>query len=295
MNLHRIKIIFNEILNLILTISKTFKVIIVSLKEKALNVLKKQYFLWFVKLLCFSLLSYHSIQLTFEYLSFKYNYKLIVSDYKQGIDFPNLTVCTDTNIFFDDQKFIQVFNVSDKVKEDHYSNHLDFWSEKFETIKNSSTFKSMLGLTIEPDQFIEIYGQFHNKNDLKTGKFSNFSEIFQIMRSIYGNQDFGICYKFLSKNRNIYLKDNDFIQINIKEIKRFSDLKPSIVYKRRIYPYLIINENNRNTFESSDSSLYLSTRSNSEIKIRKSSLKFLSTPYMQECNDEGMFLSNLQK
>ena len=286
----RIKIIFTEILNKIISISKKFKFFV---KENVFKLLKKHYILWFVKSLCFLFLFFHSFQLTFEYLSFEYNYKLIVSDYKQGIDFPVISVCTDNSVFFfDDQKVLQKFKVSEKVKENHHAK-FDFWSEKIVTIKNNFTFESMLGLTVEADQFIECYGHFHFYDDPKPANIENCSESLQIMKSIYGNQDFGICYKIVSKNRNIYLKDNDFFQIKIKLLKQFSSLRVfSIDYERMsFYPvmYLSIDDNNRNRFESRDSSIILSMKSSSEIKIRKTSLQLLSTPYMEECNNEGKF------
>ena len=46
-------------------------------------------------------------------------------------------------------------------------------------------------------------------------------EYLNIKKNIYANKEFGICFEFIDKNENIYLKDKDFIEIFIKnEIQR---------------------------------------------------------------------------
>src|SRR4051812_44007899 len=57
--------------------------------------------LYLVKLLCFLLLFCNAIQLSAQYLSFQYNYELIVFDNKHGFEFPDISLCTETNVFFD--------------------------------------------------------------------------------------------------------------------------------------------------------------------------------------------------
>ena len=249
----------------------------------------KLYFLSFVKLLCFLLLSYNAIQLTFEYLSFEYIYKLIVSDYKQEFDFPNINFCTDTNVFFDKMKIINKINSS--VIWNNEDEEEKFFRENIEIIMNETNFTEIEQLTVSQDELFECNGKVHLKNGSDQAEMVNCLESLVIMKSIYGNQDFGICYKIVSKNRNIYLKDNDFLEIliNSKFLSKFLTFLLFDGY----FPnyYLFIDENNRNHFKTRNTALVIqSINFKAEIKIQKTSVNFLSKPYMDECIKRSKYI-----
>ena len=74
-------------------------------------------FLIFVKILSFVCLVISGISVTFDYLSYPYIYELIVSDNKRGFDLPAISFCTERNVFFDKNKVIAKFNLSEKYEE----------------------------------------------------------------------------------------------------------------------------------------------------------------------------------
>ena len=45
----------------------------------------------------------------------------------------------------------------------------------------------------------------------KSVEIQNCFEKFEVLESIYGNKDFGICFKFTFNLKEVYLKDDDFI------------------------------------------------------------------------------------
>ena len=116
----------------------------------------------------------------------------------------------------------------------------------------------------------------------------------QISETIIANQDFGICYTFFANNHNIYLKENDFIGINVSKDKVIDFLVSYDVNDTNLFDentfnfyYLINNPNiipfngKQEVFKSDQIGFY------SELTFDKTSVKYLSAPYMQLCNEQG--------
>ena len=82
------------------------------------KLLRKTIFLAFVKCLCFVMILIQSIQMTIDFLKFSYNYDLNVIDIKNGFDFPSISLCTESNVFFSKEKVIKYFNL--KTEFDFY-------------------------------------------------------------------------------------------------------------------------------------------------------------------------------
>ena len=91
------------------------------------KLLRKKIFLAFVKSLCFVMILIQTIQMTIDFLKFRYNYNLNVIDIKNGFDFPSITLCTERNVFFTKEKVIKYFNL--RI---NYNFHV----EKFDDIFN---------------------------------------------------------------------------------------------------------------------------------------------------------------
>ena len=62
---------------------------------------------------CFVILVVSAVSKTSEYLDYPFIYKLIVSVNKYGFDLPAISVCTERNAFFDKQKVIKKFNLTE--------------------------------------------------------------------------------------------------------------------------------------------------------------------------------------
>ena len=93
-----------------------------------------------LNIICLLVLFYNAIYMTFHYLSFNYSYKLIVDDNKEGVDLPEISVCTENNILFAKSKVIQYFDVENVWKRNvievnkHYIHHQKFeWDKSNET------------------------------------------------------------------------------------------------------------------------------------------------------------------
>ena len=89
--------------------------------------LNYNYFFIFVKLFCLSILLKSGFSLTSDYLGFPFEYKLIVSENKNGFDFPSISVCTENNILFDKRKIIEHFGLHIEWNEFDYKLSEEFW------------------------------------------------------------------------------------------------------------------------------------------------------------------------
>ena len=70
-----------------------------------------------VKLFCLIILLKSGFDVTSDYLSYPFEYKLIVLDSKYGFDFPSISVCTENNVLFDKRKIIEHFGLHTQWKE----------------------------------------------------------------------------------------------------------------------------------------------------------------------------------
>ena len=188
-----------------------------------------------------------------------------------------------------------------------------FFRDYEKKIFESLSFDQMKNLTISANELFKCSAKLHFRYESKHSNatiIENCFERFDVLESIYGN-DFGICYTFFSKNYSIYLKDDDYIQFDIKYetqnkfmINGFFDTnlpseetendneefeKALELFSDDYFEfYLFVNKfktrlekNSKNVFKSTRNSL------NSELRFRKTSVELLSTPYMQECKQYG--------
>ena len=89
------------------------------------KLLSKTILLAFVKCFCFVMILIQSIQMTIDFLKFSYNYELNVIDIKNGFDYPSISLCTESNVFFNKEKVIKNFNLK---------NEFDFYIKKIDEI-----------------------------------------------------------------------------------------------------------------------------------------------------------------
>ena len=93
-----------------------------------------------------------------------------------------------------------------------------FFREYEKKIFESLSFDQMKNLTISANELFKCSAKLHFRYESKHSNetiIENCFERFDVLESIYGN-DFGICYTFFTKNYSIYLKDDDYIQFDIK-------------------------------------------------------------------------------
>ena len=185
-----------------------------------------------------------------------------------------------------------------------------FFRDYERMIFESLSFDQMKNLTISANELFKCSAKLHFRYeaiDTNSTVIPNCFQRFDVLESIYGN-DFGICYTFFAKNYSIYLKDDDYIQFDIK----YETQKNFIIsgfYNRSQLPssknekditdlepdsddyfglYFSVNQKHREMFANFETSFKSMQNSlNSELRFRKTSIELLSTPYMQECKQYG--------
>ena len=102
--LNSIKLILRLSFKIFLLTYKFTKQVIFGIKVKLL-----------VKVLCLSVLFYGEIEVTKEYFSYPYVYRLSVKP-SERLDLPPITICTERDIIFDKQRINNYFNISNEYE-----------------------------------------------------------------------------------------------------------------------------------------------------------------------------------
>ena len=176
----------------------------------------------------------------------------------------------------------------------------------FEIYKNlvfeELSFYEMNGLTVEPKELFDCSALLHLKNNTFTSNkiyLENCFEKFQISKSIYVNNHFGICYNFFKKNYNILMKDNDQINITLK----FEKQKDFLIIGRTIdnfneymhslrYFVWFVWVRDRYSSDRESSLQFSRVGFDAKIGLQMTSNQLLSYPYMEYCVDNGKFFFN---
>ena len=74
------------------------------------------------------------------------------------------------------------------------------------------SFEEKRNLMIRANHMINCSAKLHSRYDSNYTQTKNCVQDFKVLESIYGNQDFGICFTFFDSNERFYLKDDDFIE-----------------------------------------------------------------------------------
>ena len=178
-------------------------------------------------------------------------------------------------------------------------------------------FYEMNSLTINVNQLFDCSAKVHFRNesfDSNSHEIDNCFKHFDALESIYANKDFGICFEFFVKNYSIYLKDNDFIKLNVNYFaqnnlfvnalqemndkfvssilneKYFLSLRKSLKLYFDIYfgLYFFVDSKTRLIPHNRYTALKSTKNSfNSELKITKTYVDFLGQPYMKKCTNYG--------
>ena len=108
-----LKIVFLNLISFFIYLS----LVIIKYSKSFIRVLNSYYILCSFKALCFLLLIYTSVLVSFDYFSYPYVFKLNVNNNINGFDLPPISFCTETNVLFDKNKFISFFNSSQEFRD----------------------------------------------------------------------------------------------------------------------------------------------------------------------------------
>ena len=287
-----------------------------------------------LKALCFVSLIYSAVLLTFDYLSYPSIFKLNVINNINGFDLPPISFCTETHVLFDKNKIISFYNwrqefqefrvEAEKRAEEEYEKHYQrlaqffernfilrpinhylkpFFDEKQKNILNDLSFDEMKGLMIRANEVINCSAKLHFRYDSNQTLIKNCSQSIQVLESIYGNQDFGICFTFFDWNDGYYLKDDDYIRFQLsyengpdlfsnpyfesEARKRFA----GIYFDDYSVLYLSVHQKIKDFEPNKYNSIKISRQGlEGRLKMFKTSVGLLSAPYMEKCDNYGKSL-----
>ena len=126
------------------------------------------------------------------------------------------------------------------------------------------------------------------------------------MESIYGNKDFGICYTFFDSNEKFYLKDNDYIEFDFSyekgpnfALNSFFEFRSQFLNYHRFIDentviYALVHQNAKDFTPIKRNAIKLSRQGlEGELKLMKTAVNYITSPYMSECNQYGEFKINV--
>jgi hypothetical protein len=268
-----------------------------------------------------------------DYFEYPYIYKLKVIHNINGFDLPDISLCTDNKVLFHRSKLYQVFDpghdlgefvknnsVDAVITEDDLDNCQDnedicnvmiepndyrlepFFDSIQYNITKDLSFNQKKNLMIRANQLFNCSAKVHfryQSSDSNEEKIENCSQSFQVLESIYGNKDFGICFKLSFNSKGVYLKDDDYIEF----VLSFGD-KPEFIkslylifstsffsyYDRTYDLFLLVHQKTNALNRDKFNSIRISRQGlDGELKMTKTSVNLLSKPHMQQCRDRGKF------
>ena len=152
----------------------------------------------------------------------------------------------------------------------------------------------MKSLMIRANDVINCSAKLHSRYHSNEIQTQDCVQDFNVLESIYGNKDFGICYTFFDSNEKFYLKDNDFIEFTFRyengpDFRRNSFfIFESQSYSRDLDEssvlYFIVHQNTKLFYPIKQNSVKLSRQGlEGELKIIKTAVNSITSPYMSEC------------
>ena len=161
---------------------------------------------------------------------------------------------------------------------------------------NEMSFYEMNSITVNANDLFHYSAKIHFRQEIIDSNNTKIQNIFQTLKNIYFNEDFGICFTLLSKKYGIILKDNDHINITIKfDIQKdFLILDRSIDWGnlymnslRHFIWYVMVSDRHSSNRETAIELNKVGF--DSRISFEMTSIELLSTPYMHYCVNNGNY------
>ena len=284
--------------------------------------------------ICLLVLCYKAFDMTFDYLRFEFTFKLIVDDNKKGFDLPDISVCTENTILFSKNKVIQYFDVENdwqtyrrEVKKLYEPNEkkvvkeicikglqdydvkiinqgdsskwrINFCSNKYfiqykRMLFNEISFYEMNSMTFNANELFDCSPRIRFESNVTY--IDNCFDRFRVLKSIYVNEDFGICYTFFGLNRQIFMRDHINIIINFEIQKDFMIVNRSIdkftihMNSLRYFIWYVMVSDRHST--NRETAIELNKVGfDARISFEMTSIELLSTPYMDYCVKNGNYI-----
>ena len=163
------------------------------------------------------------------------------------------------------------------------------------------SFYEMNSITVNANELFDCSAILHIKHtfiDLNVTNIDYCFDRFPVLKSIYFNEHFGICYKFFSVNNHIFLKDKDHINITIKFekqidimiVNRSIDFRSLYMNSLRYFVwYVMVSDRHSSNRETAIELNKVGF--DARISFEMTSIQLLSTPYMTFCLNNGNYIS----
>ena len=321
---------------ILIVLFKNLKIVFKSIiwySRIASKFVKLYYILCLMKALCFVSLIYTSVLVTLDFFEYPYIFKLNVNNNINGFDLPPISFCTETNVLFDKNKIIEKYNESQEFQEFRANDlkwtdidYRDRYEKCFDVLKRSDNliftkfeankyylktnidknnkfiddlrFEEKRNLMIRANHMINCSAKLHSRYDSNLFQTENCVQDLQVLESIYGNKDFGICFTFFSSKERFYLKENNYIEFKLsyengpdffvnpyfgtalsQVLNKYSCQR---IFDKNTIIYVIIHQKSKHFVANKQNSIKLSRQGlEGELKFVKTSINLLSTPYMQ--------------
>ena len=278
-----------------------------------------------VQIICVLFMICNGFALIFDYLNFDYELKLIISDNDQGIDFPAISVCTESNKLFDKRNILKYFDLFGEYSEKELTDKRIFncsnsckypFTQEFYGIgyvyyvllqcclAKSKNMRDNLIKFIQMDENM-IFD--HSSYEQMIALTMTGEELFECRASVhFKNQTIGSnqtiiddCFQRFRVSRDFYSNNNFGIcykffdtdyQIRI-ENKDFIEIKikyesiQNLKYNLIFYYFIDGDTNILPNKDNAISTIKHGLKLNAFIK--SVSFEMLSTPYMQLCRRKG--------
>ena len=213
----------------------------------------------------------------------------------------------------------------DEFKNNYYYLINEYLKPYKQQLLSNLTFREMYdNFTIKSSELIKCSAKLHfrhktNNNDNNSSDsqvMTDCSQSYAVLETIYGNKDFGICFTYFYTNTdNQYLIDDDFVQFDINYetqqnflINGYFEANYSTLFKKSKYtgdewfplkkPYFddyfalnfVVTSPMTTLLMAQKETTIRSTRIglNARLKIMTTHFHRISSPYMSECNEQGM-------
>ena len=160
----------------------------------------------------------------------------------------------------------------------------------------------MKKLMVRANQLMNCSAKVHFRYqsiDTNEEKILNCFEKFEVLESIYGNKEFGICFKFSFNSKGVYLKNDDYIEFVLSFGNKSQIIKSlySLIKETTDYFYdnnydlfLIVQQKTNTLKPNKFNSIRVSRQGlEGELKMTKKLVKLLTKPHMQECREQGKY------
>lgn len=229
----------NSVKHLALIIVNNFRYIFITLLINGLlkRVLTVNTVKLSVKVLCLSMLFYGCYEVTREYFTYPYGYRLSVESNTDGWRLPAITICTERGVYFDKQRILREFQafddyqryelgtinntvtymLYDRYKCITYQNMYElceptyhqvalnqYYAKYMPQLLANYTFAELRDkFTIRAHELVQCQAKVHIRKNLTNDKSISFDELancshkYPVLESVYGTNELGLCFTYL--------------------------------------------------------------------------------------------------